>query len=291
MSQSVEQVLRQRRNQINQNLSKGYYINNPLNRSLGRVGQRYGKDELQEIQDHRSSPDTQTLYKKSDGTYSENRVKVHDKIFSNAFDGKIPQSNPKVTLLVGGPGSGKSFVYETALKSSDNNSVYLNSDDVKEQLPEYSDYLKKDFKSAAAKVHEESSDVYHAMVKKGFEQGYNLVLDATFSNKDKSVKIINQLKDKGYSIEVVGVVVDPSKTQYSATKRAYEQKRYVPGTIVKNANYGARQTMKYLLTNKDIVDSIHIYDNNGLNKKQPFKPIVQNNKIISPKQLKKQLKV
>src|SRR5690606_17164118 len=126
-------------------LLKGIYIDNTENRKLGRVGQVYGKqkEELKSVRHGMISKkrlenmkSTASLYKVN-GSWTSERQKLHNEIEKSILSNKPSVEKPKAILLMGGGGSGKSFIYNSYIKDSlqDIDSfVYLNSDDIKEKL-------------------------------------------------------------------------------------------------------------------------------------------------------------
>ena len=93
-------------------VDKGIYKNNPLNRKLGRVGQKYGKDKKEEELkfDVNLSTDEQ-YFDKSTNSWDERRIKnVHIPIIEKYTKGIKSHENPVVTLMMGAPSSGKGTV-------------------------------------------------------------------------------------------------------------------------------------------------------------------------------------
>jgi len=253
------------------NLIKGYYKDNWLNRRLQRVGLAYGGSVDPELKKYRETT-TEHLYKIND-EWTSSRVKLHKKIVDNFFKNKVAdQKRPTAVILAGGTGSGKTYVYQKFYGKIDENSVYINSDDIKQQLPEYSKYIKKDYKSAAHKVHGESSYLSKVLIHDAIENKYHITIDTTLSKQQKAEKLIRDLKKRGYDIKLVFVDVPPDKAFYSAQKRGVDTKRWVPREVVYKSNINSRKVVKHLIKNK-LISKYAWYDNSGLNKKQPPKRI------------------
>lgn len=270
-------------------LMKGIYVNNPLNRMLGRVGATYGSDVSKIIQMYAK---VETIHQHSDGqgNWTNERQAIHQGIVKKMFgNSKKGRKQPVATLLVGGPGSGKSFVYESFFKTQSQSSVYINADDAKEALPEFDRFKKIDIVSASSKVHEESSHIAHMAIRKAIKEKHNLTIDAVMGNDDKAKKTLDELIEAGYKIRVIGVMVKPSKAVYSAVKRGHDKGRLVPQYIVRAGNSGARNTFKQILK-RGRVDSISLFDNNGLNQKKRPQMIIKDNTIKNSTLLAKFMK-
>lgn len=252
-------------------LIKGVYKDNWFNRRLQRVGMPYGSDVDSELKKYRTTT-TADLYRVN-GEWTESREKLHKQIINNFFQGKESgQKNPTATILAGGAGSGKTYVYQKFYGKIDKNSVYINSDDIKQQLPEYDKYIKKDYISAAHKVHEESSYISKLLINEAIENKYHVTIDTTLSNMTKAKKLIADLKKQGYDIKLVFVDVPPNKAAYSAQKRGADTKRWVPRKVVYQSNINSRKVVKHLIENK-LISKYAWFDNSGLNKKQPPKRV------------------
>lgn len=275
-----------------QDLEKGIYVNNALNRKLGRVGMFYGKDVSEELKKYRAET-TASMYKdKEDPTlYIEKRRALHSALVDKAFENKVSGHEiPVATILLGGAGSGKSYVYENYHKSINANAVYVNADDIKASLPEWNKYVEKDFVSAASKLHEESSDITSLILKEAIEERYHFTYDTTLSNQSTARELIDNLRSKGFKINLIAVDVPYDKASISARNRSYKGKRFVPEHVVKHTNRGARESLKMILR-ESLVDNVTIYDNSGLNlRKAPVK-VVGNNTVLDPNRFQNLYKI
>lgn len=272
----------------NVDFEKGVYVDNAFNRMLKRVGQRYGRDVDLELQEYRNET-TADLHRISKGVWTEERTAIQNDIVDKFFEGKtpVPKGEKKIcTLLLGGGGSGKTYIYKNFFEEKVN-TVSVNSDDIKAALPEWNEFHKKDWISKAYKMHRESSDVSHTVLDKAVNEGYNFTLDGTLSNTEYARELIAKVKALGYEVKVVGVMCDIKIAQYSALKRGYlgKDQRMVAAKIVREANIGARKTLKAIFQ-EGLADDVSVYDNSGQNRYIPPKIIVKNNKINDVNQLK-----
>ena len=230
----------------------GIYKDTPENRRLHRVGVKYGirKD---------SEEDFDTRERHSvDGKYSAYRSKIHKAIFDKIVEGVKPQEHPTVTLIMGGSASGKG----TASKyfrdlEKEKIGAHLDVDEIKKMLPEYNKFKPI---NAAGNVHEESSDIGKHIRNHLIENKMNFVNDATFSNKDKAVKLIKKLKEAGYKINLIAITTDIDEAKRREHIRFLRTGRHVPRKILEQAHIGGTET--YVVA-KDLVDNYMLADNNN----------------------------
>lgn len=146
-------------------------------------------------------PSSKHIFVKN-GEYTAERQKLHDEIIDSYIneanitrcrpaDGK----SPTYVVLGGRGGSGKSSFTNGKIKEFDSaHFLNLNSDDIKERLrPPYKGWN-------AFSVHEESSDVFDAVMKRAQELNLNIINDATLRNA-RVGDTFDTLKKSGYSIE------------------------------------------------------------------------------------------
>jgi predicted ABC-type ATPase len=201
---------------------------------------------------------TNAAYKTADGEYIPERQKLHKEIVHAALDGTTPVpkgQRPKALVMMGGTASGKTtlvkktfrglggepvqgeHVAETARKQ---NYVMVNSDDVKEQLPEFeiaTSDPKKSAEDAAWMVHEESGDVAKQVYTAATDPAAprNLVFDGTGANGAKYAEMIKTLKARGYQVDLMFAdVPNPDDAVKRAQERADKTGRFVPELIARD---------------------------------------------------------
>lgn len=220
----------------------------------------------------KTSQSTEDMHKK-DGKWTAERAAQQRKTIKKVLEScpkPKPGEKPKCVLLLGGAASGKSTVVDAYVKPKMGDQFgTVNVDDVKEDIPEYEQFVKDDVGTAASRVHEESSEMGKAITTKAIEDGRNFIYDAVLGNPEKAKKMIKELRAKGYEISLVGVNVDAEESLDRASLRAYgnvEQGgekggsgRMVPPGILLDGHKGASKTFAEI---KDLVDDVSLYDNN-----------------------------
>lgn len=208
----------------------------------------------------------------SDGKLTPEREALHRKIIDQELAGKVPvEGQPTMTMLGGGPASGKSSVMST--NTADNpHAVTVDVDHFKYSLPGYSDLSTKDTR-ASDFYHEESSSLSKRFAEYAYQENLDVIYDGTGDGSLKSVqKKIDAAKKRGYKVEAKYVTIDTDE----AVRR--NQKRYEDG---KKAFESGKSDKPPRLVDEDVVrkthakctdisvamapkfDHIEIWDNNG----------------------------
>jgi len=194
---------------------------------------------------------TSRLYSDGKGNYDGERAKLHDGILEKMFGRATPVAEgetPRMTLTGGLPGSGKSTVLsarrEQGLADLEG-AVHIDSDWVKEQLPEYEGWN-------AALVHDEASDIISRAMTRARAEHYSVVYDTTMKTTQETVNFVNAAKEAGYSAHVIYVDVPMKMSMRRAISRFMDPKsgRYVsPYYIASNdsKNVGTFGTLKALV--------------------------------------------
>lgn len=172
-------------------------------------------------------------YVDADGNLSEERQAEHDRILDDCFKGKTPEKEGKrkMTMLGGGPASGKSSAVRAGLfeVGSPETSVTIDPDGLKAKLPGYRE-MAAESDEAAGYYHEESSALAKSEYSEALDSGYNALYDGTGDGSPKSVrKKIQQARDAGYAVEGRYVTVDTeeairrNQARYDNAKKKYDE--------------------------------------------------------------------
>ena len=201
-----------------------------------------------------------------DGTITQERRKVHDDIIDDLLNDKTPpDGQPIMTMLGGGPASGKSSVMNSDT-SKDAHTVTVDPDDMKKRLPGFAERAKVDEK-AASYYHEESSALAKRFSEVAYGEGLNVIYDGTGDGTIKSVeKKINAAREKGYRVEAKYVTIDTdeavrrNKKRYDDAIARGETPRLPPEQYVRDTH--AKVTDISVAT-APLFDHIEVWDNNG----------------------------
>jgi len=198
------------------------------------------KERWEKIQENRHiKNDSKDKFTKND-KYNQKRLNIHNKLIEKVDNpNAIPKKDkiPKVVFIGGLSASGKTSTVAKFLKRKEGEPdykaypgyVYLNSDNFKTWLPEYSGYN-------APYLHEESTDIFERAIKQYAAQGKNIIIDATLKTTPKAKDKMDFFKKKGYKVKLLGTNIPGEKAIERATGRFIRSKRYVPLEIIgKNA--------------------------------------------------------
>jgi predicted ABC-type ATPase len=133
----------------------------------------------------------------------------------------------------------------------------VDPDGIKEKLPEYQEGTKASARNSAVMVHNESSEIAKDLRKRAIDQGKHVVIDGTMKDPMKYGKLIQQLKDKGYKVNVFFVDIDIDQAIHFAGKRAEKTGRYVPPELMREIYPAARKSFLQL---KDHADDFKVFD-------------------------------
>ena len=185
--------------------------------------------------------DTSKRFSDGRNNYRPERVVLHQEIINKylgMFLKKPKRKVPVAVFMAGGPGSGKS----TGMRALDKAGililkkyVIIDSDAIKEFIPEYADFKKISIKRAASVGHRESSYLKDRIFGLGINQRINLILDGTLSNYRKYEGVIRSIKPRGYSNPIIYVKASLPELIKRVDLRAERTGRMVPHSFVKKS--------------------------------------------------------
>jgi len=219
----------------------------------------------------------QTINKyKGPNGYTPERKRLHSAIISKFVDHvpSVPSDQrPVAIVMMGGGGAGKGTIVRHVM-GDEHDFVNVNSDDCKEELPEYQQALdlgKKDGKTISARdaawmAHEESSDIAKDILQIAIADRKNLIMDGTGSNSDKYQGKIQKLKDAGYHVRVMMPHISLDEAKRRADMRAERSGRYVPHEILEQAHHLIPGNFEKIART---ADEFALFDNSG----RPPRPV------------------
>lgn len=222
-----------------------------------------------------TKPNSAKKYLDKNGNFTRERQEVHREIIRDKLEGKIPQPEGQrvVTILGGGPASGKSRLRKMAEKALPENScVGIDPDEMKAALPGYEDMASKSTK-AAGYYHEESSGLAKSLYSATLDSGLNAVYDGTGDGSVKSLKKkIDQAHAAGcravgsYMTLDIEEALKRNQSRYDHAKAEYEAGRSkVPPRLVAEDEV---RKIHGAVTDTSVAcaqyfDEFSLYDNSG----------------------------
>lgn len=165
---------------------------------------------------------------------------LHDRLIAQFYEehGRGDEGHQAI-LLAGPPGAGKGTIRNRIIAGTGQRFTIVDPDEFKTLLiraaiddgsinklipPEAAEHgINLTPMELAALVHEESSSLAGRVRNDAIELGENVVIDGVMANKDKALRMANQLAQAGYTIQVIDVEVPAEISRERITQRWAEQ--------------------------------------------------------------------
>ena len=200
--------------------------------------------------------DTSQKFTDKNGQYLQERKALHKSILNKYLSQIVRQAKqqrPNAVFMAGGPGAGKSFALDTMAKAgliNITNYVLINSDDIKEMIPEYQTFKKVDQEKAADLVHKESTFLKDQVVGEAKMRRVNFILDGTMSDPTYSKALLNSLI--GFQTKIIFVDAPTEVLLKRVNERGQKTGRFVPEAYVKSSVEQIRKSIEELSKTADI---------------------------------------
>lgn len=189
----------------------------------------------------------------------------YDRIEKFAFENTRPAKNPRIIILGGQPGSGKSLLLTDARKEFlDGNVVVINGDDLRNDHPKADEILKLDDKLFAERTDPDSRIWTKRLFDKAITTRRNIVFESTMREVEPLRQTMQNLREHGYHI-TARVIATHERFSLTGIYYRYEiqkaEKKY--GRYTSKASHdagfvGMPKTVKQIETNK-LVDVLEVY--------------------------------
>jgi predicted ABC-type ATPase len=233
---------------------------------------------------------TNTKYALTDqtGRWNPLRKKFHDSVVEKylAKAEATPKSdNPTVFVLGGGPATRKSSALDAGvLKNSGalTKAIKVDTDELKDTIPEYGKWRNEGIKDAASLVHEESKHlndrVTDALLKEQSDVIYDTTGDGRYSTLEDRVKF---LRSEGHRIVAHYMTNEIETARKLNEERFAKTGRKVPTSQLLHVHATVSDIIPRALKN-DLFDEFYLYDSDDLTKSP---------KLIASKEMGKSLRV
>ncbi|MBM7411925.1 putative ABC-type ATPase [Clavibacter michiganensis] len=174
------------------------------------------------------------------GGAKPSRVRLHERLFSEAFDA-VPATGAgrRAILLAGPPGAGKTSVRLTALGDRGKEFLVIDADEFKGRLlheavadGSYDSWIKPTAvrereasgetfhpMELSSLVHAESADLADELRVRAIAEGRDVVIDTVLSSDTKARQIMGELERAGYDVQVMDVEVPREVSEERIRKR------------------------------------------------------------------------
>ena len=134
---------------------------------------------------------------------------------------------PKLYLVGGQPGAGKSTTISKIQRSMDNNCIIINLDDYRALHPNAREIYEKGAKDSddySIYTNPFIREVGEKLIDKAIENGYNVILERTLSSTDTVSKQLDKFKKNGYELNLYVVTCNKNHGISSVEQRYLQQK-------------------------------------------------------------------
>jgi len=141
---------------------------------------------------------------------------------------KTPVSKPTAIIIGGQPGSGKSELIIEALHLLKDNAVVCNADDFRDFHPK-ADEIKQMHERFYPEITADYSQPWNdALMEHCENNGFNYILETTFSSGDRMNDTIAQIKAKGYRV-IIMLLAIPAPLSILGTHIRFEEMKRIEG--------------------------------------------------------------
>lgn len=209
--------------------------------------------------------DTQGLWSVvgADGVrvYTPQRQELHQAIVDSILSASRaqPSDTPTATFMMGAPASGKSG-FVKRMQQTEAEALVIETDKLKDGLPEYRLMLDKDISHASDYVHQEARDIADLLRDTALARRLPVIVDRSGASA-RYVDTVRHIEAKGYTTKVVGAFVDDTDL---LLRRAHERflrtERQVPENVIREqVNMVARNALDFI-EDPRLIDRIEMYD-------------------------------
>ena len=197
-------------------------------------------------------------------------IEKYNKTIKRLIDFKESSKNPKVFILGGQPGSGKTKLTNLLIEKSVEDIVVVNGDEFKKSHPRYKELQKEFGDLAVTKTQEFSGKMTERLIEELSNKKYNLIIEGTLRTDTVPLNTEKKLKDKGYITELSVIAVKP-ELSYVGTLKRYEEMLEIGTTPRTTLKEHHDMVVNGILTNlekiyeKNRFTNITIYNREGEN--------------------------
>ena len=185
-------------------------------------------------------------------------------IYNDLTSHSRPSEFPKAVLLGGQSGSGKSTIH-IIISEEDPNAVVIDGDRFRENHPCFSEIHEQYGNEAANYTQPFVNEMISALIERLSSEKYDLIIEGTCRNVNVPINTFNDLKKKGYRVELAVMCTDKEKSlqstidRYNAMKEAGLSPRAVPRDKYNDTVKALPQNISELYKRR-IFDEIRLFD-------------------------------
>lgn len=149
------------------------------------------------------------------------REALRTRILDEAYGSGAAKKEKRLDIVMGPPAAAKSELFAEPL-AKEHGALLADSDKLKKKLPEINHGGEG---SGSSTVHQESANINAQLIKRGMENGDNIVFPTIGRNIDALKKLVDTAKEKGYEVHVTHVDLPIEKAAGRAIARYRDPKK------------------------------------------------------------------
>lgn len=205
--------------------------------------------------------------KKQDGRYIRPRRALHAAIvehyLSKAGNPK-PEGERTIYFMGGGPSSLKSTALKSGVTNIPESTLKIDTDEIKEFLPEYREWVEWGVGDAANLTQDESKHITQLVSRELIDGGHDFVMDTTGNGSYPGFKSrLEGLRENGHRIVAHYMTNDIENALELNQKRFKETGRKVPESDVRYIHSHVSRNVPKALK-EGLFDELYLYDTNDL---------------------------
>jgi predicted ABC-type ATPase len=210
--------------------------------------------------------DTREKFSDLKGHYTAQRQALHEEIIAKYLGDTTPVDHPVAMILGGGMGAGKTTLVE-AEGLARGNTVDVNADKIRGDLPEYKPVAGKPISTAY--THEEASDIAKELTERAIAGSRNLTLDGTGDTTlQKLGGKVATMRAAGHEVVAEYVTTSVAEAQARADERGAKIGRFVPPTAMAEAHAAVSRIFPEAIRQK-LFDRARLWDTSGSRGSKP----------------------
>lgn len=172
---------------------------------------------------------------------------------------------PKLILLCGQPGAGKSGITRLYKERLKNNVIVTDIDDYRRKHPYFNELTRISKNDWTKHTQDFASEMGIAINEELIKRNYNVIVDGTGKNLGKNERLIQQYKDNGFTVEVVVIATKPELSKigiisrYAKSIKDNKPARSVPLSVHTDTIGALPYNLNKLQKNSN-VEGVYIYN-------------------------------
>lgn len=196
--------------------------------------------------------------------YQKERQLVQDRIIHKYLRFGKSVDSPKIIFTAGVMGVGKGHILKKMDRSKQidlQDYLWIDPDQLKDELPEMKIYINLAPKTAGTKVHKESGFIQEIILSEALKQNKNIIVDGSLASLIRHKMLFESIHRDypNYIIEIIYVIADIEKIQKRIQRRGDATGRFVTMEKVEHAFYQIPKTVEALTP---LVSKVLVIDNN-----------------------------